>query len=893
MISKFKDFNFPEKKQLSNFILENKVGEIVRCNQSYDKLEENETYTIISEQCSNKIKIESGIHEVNLLDSSGNKFTLFGSLRKMREMFSDIPREKQVIAEEKQLEPQKEVIKEFIFQMPEPGPVGMQGERGTPGLKGDKGDRGDGGAIGEKGDKGDKGDQGEKGDKGDVGEKGDKGDSGEKGDKGDKGDEGDKGDRGEIGPKGEKGDKGDDGKPGKDGNNGKDGADGKDGKRGEKGERGPTGKNGKIGPRGPKGKDGKNGKDSKDGKPGPQGPVGPKGEKGDKGEQGDTKIDKVEFPLELKDKTLKLSKKYQDSIDRTVPVGKGYGGEGGGGALRVYDNGVLISNQIETINFKDGFNIDLNTPKQMSITATATGGGGGIAGSSGDVGVMYLKNNATGTVVNVAGTRAVVEGGMTTGILYNFVKDTETNSLKYTGVGGRFHVLATFSFLSQAPNKTCGFYIGHNKDINSGLSANGDRISESEIYVNSGSASNPYVAGAIQTVLDLKTNDRVFFIVQNKNETNLTITVEFLKFTVTPLIGGPGNTGNTGNPGIQGNTGATGPTGPAGEIPTNYVQSIRGLTGIIDVVGTNGIKVTTSGKTLTLNLSGTLSQVNLEDINDTNINEPQTGQALFYDGTDWVNDFIAGGIGATGATGPTGATGDPGIQGPTGPSRSEFSIYDRFELYDFASPSIDLPFVSTSVGTWNTNQNTQANAPLRFGIVNVESGTTAATTRHAFQLSGNVLNFPTDNKYTNTYYGSLYTASRLVLPSATNPFVFFSGFIDSISGTATDGVYFIHDHTISENFLCETRRLGGGFTYIDSGVSWTNLIWYDFKIVVQGASSANFYINDSLVGTITEEIPRGSEAFFIAEGVRRTATGSTLSVGYYMDYIGLNRKYTP
>jgi hypothetical protein len=258
-----------------------------------------------------------------------------------------------------------------------------------------------------------------------------------------------------------------------------------------------------------------------------------------------------------------------------------------------------------------------------------------------------------------------------------------------------------------------------------------------------------------------------------------------------------------------------------------------------------------------------------------------------------VNDFIAGGIGATGATGPTGATGDPGIQGPTGPSRSEFSIYDRFELYDFASPTIDLPFVSTSVGTWNINQNTQANAPLRFGIVNVESGTTAATTRHAFQLSGNVLNFPTDNKYTNTYYGSLYTASRLVLPSATNPFVFFSGFIDSISGTAADGVYFIHDHTISENFLCETRRLGGGFTYIDSGVSWTNLVWYDFKIVVQGASSANFYINDSLVGTITEEIPRGSEAFFIAEGVRRTATGSTLSVGYYMDYIGLNRKYTP
>ncbi len=131
------------------------------------------------------------------------------------------------------------------------------------------------------------------------------------------------------------------------------------------------------------------------------------------------------------------------------------------------------------------------------------------------------------------------------------------------------------------------------------------------------------------------------------------------------------SSGITGPAGTKGNTGATGPTGPTGptgEIPTNYVQSIRGLTGIVDVVGTNGIKVTTSGKTLTLNLSGTLSQVNLEDINNTNISFPQTGQALFYDGTDWVNDFIAGGIGATGATGPTGPVGDyvESINGLTG-----------------------------------------------------------------------------------------------------------------------------------------------------------------------------------------------------------------------------------
>ncbi len=90
----------------------------------------------------------------------------------------------------------------------------------------------------------------------------------------------------------------------------------------------------------------------------------------------------------------------------------------------------------------------------------------------------------------------------------------------------------------------------------------------------------------------------------------------------------------------------------------------------------NGIKVTATGKTLSIDLQGTLSQVGLEDLNNTGISNPQTGQALFYDGNDWVNDYISGNVGNTGPTGPTGPQGIQGIQGiqgntgntgPTGP----------------------------------------------------------------------------------------------------------------------------------------------------------------------------------------------------------------------------------
>ena len=223
--------------------------------------------------------------------------------------------------------------------------------------------------------------------------------------------------------------------------------------------------------------------------------------------------------------------------------------------------------------------------------------GSGVAGNH-DLGVIYLKNNTTETTIPSLNARAVVAGTMQTGTLFNFEKDATTNSLKYTGDGGRFHVVATFNFYSGS-NNTCGFYIGKNTNPASALDPNADRISESEIYANAVSQTKPS-ATAIQTVLDLNPGDRIFFIVQNKDSTS-SITVEFLKFVAVTLTAEKGDIG---------------PEGPP--VDTSTLVPYSGATGNVDLgvydleagnIYSNGNTVATVVDPVrtTLNGNGTLS----------------------------------------------------------------------------------------------------------------------------------------------------------------------------------------------------------------------------------------------------------------------------------------------
>jgi hypothetical protein len=261
------------------------------------------------------------------------------------------------------------------------------------------------------------------------------------------------------------------------------------------------------------------------------------------------------------------------------------------------------------------------------------------------VGVIYLKNNTTATTIANTNDRAVVAGTMLTGELYNFAKDSTTNSLKYSGLGGLFHIVATFNFETTSQN-ICGFYVGHSTDDSVALDPDGDRISESEVYVNGSTTANQPVAGAIQSVLDLATDDRVFFIVQNQTGAN-NITVKFLKFTVTALTAEKGDAGATGPTGV-GATGATGVVGVSGATGVEGATGPVGVTGATGVAGVDGA----TGATGVVGVSGATGAVG------------ETGPVGVSGATGAIG--VSGATGPTGVTGATGAAGDPGNDGATG-----------------------------------------------------------------------------------------------------------------------------------------------------------------------------------------------------------------------------------
>jgi hypothetical protein len=168
------------------------------------------------------------------------------------------------------------------------------------------------------------------------------------------------------------------------------------------------------------------------------------------------------------------------------------------------------------------------TSNDAQVLLTAPGSQG--PSRSEDSGVIYLKANTVSTPIGTVNGRAIVSGPMLTSSLVNFEKDAFTNSLKYKGTSGRFHAIATFSFFAGSQN-TCGFYLGINRDASSPLDADADRISESEIYTNAGPSSAQPQSGVIQSLVQLNTDDRIFFIVQNQSAAG-PILVEFMKLIV-------------------------------------------------------------------------------------------------------------------------------------------------------------------------------------------------------------------------------------------------------------------------------------------------------------------------------------------------------------------------
>lgn len=144
------------------------------------------------------------------------------------------------------------------------------------------------------------------------------------------------------------------------------------------------------------------------------------------------------------------------------------------------------------------------------------------------IGNMYMKLNTTATDVLILGDRYAMAGTtQSNGVNQKFTHVPANNSMRYDSTIPRlFRVLATFTCLS-GNNNIIGIYIGVKRGVS--IDPDADRISESEVYLNT-SGARPDV-GAVQALVELNQNDEVYMIVQNTSATN-DITIEFLNMVI-------------------------------------------------------------------------------------------------------------------------------------------------------------------------------------------------------------------------------------------------------------------------------------------------------------------------------------------------------------------------
>jgi hypothetical protein len=190
----------------------------------------------------------------------------------------------------------------------------------------------------------------------------------------------------------------------------------------------------------------------------------------------------------------------------------------------------------------------------------------------------------------------------------------------------------------------------------------------------------------------------------------------------------------------------------------------------------------------------------------------------------------------------------------------------RYEFYcDFeATEALDMIsgiFSRDVSGTSarGNNSNATANRP---GIHSVETGTTATgraayrTNTAAYGLGGGIAQFMTD-------------IAIPTLSDATNTFTVRSGLINSGSGDGTDGVFFRYTNGTNSGNWQAVCRANSTETVINSSVAvavgaFASGTPYKLEFVANAdASSIEFFINGSSIGSITTNIPTAANGKFM------------------------------
>jgi hypothetical protein len=143
----------------------------------------------------------------------------------------------------------------------------------------------------------------------------------------------------------------------------------------------------------------------------------------------------------------------------------------------------------------------------------------------------------------------------------------------------------------------------------------------------------------------------------------------------------------------------------------------------------------------------------------------------------------------------------------------------------------------------------EPNAP---GIVSHSTGTTATggIFRHrginTFKLGGGEIQLETRVRFT-------------ILSDAIQEYAYFFGFGNANAAIPSNGVFFGYNRVVDGHFWSINTVNNSVATKTVLANTVSNFVWYKLKIIINAAAtSVDFYLNGSLVGTLTTNIPTGS-----------------------------------
>lgn len=125
------------------------------------------------------------------------------------------------------------------------------------------------------------------------------------------------------------------------------------------------------------------------------------------------------------------------------------------------------------------------------------------------------------------------------------------------------------------------------------------------------------------------------------------------------------------------------------------------------------------------------------------------------------------------------------------------------------------------------------------------------------------------------------------LSTAVETFVCRNGILKSLSGVPNDGVFFRYTDSVNSGRWEAVCRIGGVETAVNTGILG-DLNYHKFDIQVNNnATSVKFLIDNSIVNTITTNIP--TSATFLGFGSSLIKSVGVTSVSYSSDYYTLNK----